>query len=163
MSSVDVATGHGLFLDAVRGGRLRHGGKPELTAAARHATQRPLSGASTWQRRGSATDASPLLAATWALWALHRAPRPQQVFRELAVAERLDAIDVDPSTSDTHALAVNFDVAAARLGGVSRRTVERLAESGRLPTVDVGGCRRIAVADLAAFMDGLRGAACPDR
>ena len=78
LSTHDLAVAHGQFLDTLAAGRLKHGGQPELTAAVRHGTQRPLSGADAWQRRGTAVDVSPLAAATLAVWALlrrHALPR----------------------------------------------------------------------------------------
>lgn len=74
-STSDLAVAHGEFLDAASAGRLRHTGQPELDAAVRHGTQRPLAGAQTWNRRGVAVDVAPLTAATLALWALLHAPR----------------------------------------------------------------------------------------
>lgn len=70
LSTSDVVVAHGMFLDELAAGRLRHTGSPELTAAVRHAMQRPLGGAQTWQRRNLSVDASPLTAATWAVWAV---------------------------------------------------------------------------------------------
>jgi hypothetical protein len=48
-------------------GRLRHAGQPELDAAVRHGAQRPLGGATAWQRPGMPVDVSPLSAATLAV------------------------------------------------------------------------------------------------
>lgn len=42
--------------------------------------------------------------------------------------------------------------------GLSRTTVYELIGSGMLPAVKIGGCRRIRVADLRAFVGGLDGA-----
>lgn len=69
-STVDVVVAHGEFLDTLTAGRLRHAGQPELDAAVRHGTQRPLAGANTWSRRGAQVDTSPLDAATLATWGL---------------------------------------------------------------------------------------------
>jgi excisionase family DNA binding protein len=52
-------------------------------------------------------------------------------------------------------LAMSYDVAARRLS-VSERTVRRLVESGELPRIDIGGCKRIATEDLAAYVMGTR-------
>jgi hypothetical protein len=65
-----IAVAHGTFLDELAAGRLRHAGQPELDAAVRHGAQRPLGGATAWQRRGMPVDVSPLVAATLAVWAL---------------------------------------------------------------------------------------------
>ena len=51
-------------------------------------------------------------------------------------------------------LLLDFDGAGQRLG-VSARTVRRLVADGRLPAVDVGGCRRIRASDLADYVEGL--------
>ena len=80
LSTHDLACAHGEFLDTLTGGRLKHAGQPELTAAVRVGTQRPLAGADVWQRRGVGTDTSPLSAATIALWALQRSPALPRIF-----------------------------------------------------------------------------------
>lgn len=51
-------------------------------------------------------------------------------------------------------LCMSYDEAARRLS-VSRRTIERLTARCTLPTVTVGGCKRIRSADLDAFVEGL--------
>jgi hypothetical protein len=73
-STSDVAVAHGAFLDELAAGRLRHAGQPELDAAVRHGAQRPLGGATAWQRRGMPVDVSPLSAATLAVWGLIYGP-----------------------------------------------------------------------------------------
>jgi len=77
LSTSDVAVAHGELLDELAAGRLRHVADARLDAAVRHGTQRPLGGASAWDRRGAAVDVGPLTAATWAVWALRNAPPPQ--------------------------------------------------------------------------------------
>ena len=67
-STSDVAVATGQFLDGLAVGRLRHDGNEKLTAAVRHGTSRPLSGAVAWERRGHAVDVAPLVAATLGLW-----------------------------------------------------------------------------------------------
>lgn len=67
----DVAVAHGEFMDLITGGGLRHFGQTELTAAARAAQQRPLSGAQALDRRVG-VDQSPLTASEFAVWALQR-------------------------------------------------------------------------------------------
>ncbi len=52
-------------------------------------------------------------------------------------------------------LLVDLDEAAKRLS-VSRRMVQSLLHSGQLRGVKVGRCRRIALAELEAFVAGLR-------
>lgn len=80
LSTSDVVVAHGLFLDALTAGNLRHSGAPQLDAAVRHAMQRPMGGALAWQRRGLQVDPSPLTAATWAVWGLLGRPAPQAFF-----------------------------------------------------------------------------------
>lgn len=75
LTTHDVAVAHGEFLDEFAGGRIRHAGQPELTAAVRHGMERRLGGATAWQRRGAAVDVAPAMAAEWAVWGLlHSAP-----------------------------------------------------------------------------------------
>jgi hypothetical protein len=73
-STSHIAVAHGTFLDELAAGRLRHTGQPELGAAVRHGAQRPLGGATAWQRRGTPVDVSPLSAATLAVWGLLYGP-----------------------------------------------------------------------------------------
>lgn len=55
----------------------------------------------------------------------------------------------------TEALLVGLDE-AARMLALSRRTLQGLVYSGDLPSIKVGRSRRIAVADLEAFVNQLR-------
>jgi hypothetical protein len=73
-STRDIAVAHGLILDELAAGRLRHAGQPKLDAAVRHGAQRPLGGATAWARRGMPVDVSPLSAATLAVWGLLYGP-----------------------------------------------------------------------------------------
>jgi hypothetical protein len=66
--TADVSTAHGDFLDLVNDGMLAHLDQGPLTVAVRAAQQRPLSGAQAWERKVD-TDQSPLVAATFAVWA----------------------------------------------------------------------------------------------
>jgi hypothetical protein len=75
-SSSDVAESHGLFLDTLAAGRVRHQGQPQLTAAMRHLQQRRLGGAAAAERRGAVVDVAPAVAAELATWGLLCAPRP---------------------------------------------------------------------------------------
>lgn len=68
VSAGDHGRACGLFFDAVEQGTLRHLGTPELAAAVRGATQRPLGDAWAWSRRHSGVDIAPLVACTLALW-----------------------------------------------------------------------------------------------
>jgi excisionase family DNA binding protein len=54
----------------------------------------------------------------------------------------------------TEPLLVDADGAAERLG-IGRRSVERRAATGELPSVRIGASRRFRVADLAAYVDRL--------
>ena len=78
----DVVIAHGLFLDKLAAGELRHVSDPRLDAAVRYGVQRPLGGARAWERRGLPVDVAPLTAATLAAWALLNAPRfaPAEIF-----------------------------------------------------------------------------------
>jgi hypothetical protein len=69
-TSQDLAEAHGLFLDALAAGRIRHQGQPELTAAVRHIQQRRLGGASAPERRGALVDVAPAVAAELSVWAV---------------------------------------------------------------------------------------------
>lgn len=57
-------------------------------------------------------------------------------------------------------LLLTLDDAAHRLS-LSRRGVQGLIYQGALHSVKVGRCRRIAVADLEAFVNGLREEVAP--
>jgi hypothetical protein len=69
-NSGDIAEAHGLFLDELAAGRIRHLGQPELSSAMRHLEQRRLGGATAPERRGALVDVSPAVAAELACWAL---------------------------------------------------------------------------------------------
>jgi hypothetical protein len=82
-STSDIAVAHGLFIDELAAGRLGHAGQPELDAAVRHGIQRPLGGATAWQRRGIPVDISPLSAATLAAWGLLSGPAEYDVLESV--------------------------------------------------------------------------------
>lgn len=69
VSAKEHAQACGAFFDAVEQDTVRHLGTPELVAAVRGATQRPLGDAWAWSRKSSSVDISPLVACTLALWA----------------------------------------------------------------------------------------------
>jgi hypothetical protein len=73
-SSGDLAESHGLFLDSLDAGRIRHQRQQELTSAMRHLEQRRLGGASGPERRGSPVDVGPAVAAELAVWGILVAP-----------------------------------------------------------------------------------------
>jgi hypothetical protein len=66
----------GAFIDAVREGRIRHDGDPELAAAAAGALTRTTGDMVFFDRRRSPVDVAPVIAATLAAHAASR-PRPQ--------------------------------------------------------------------------------------
>ncbi len=78
-SAADQASACGLFYDAVTEKTARHLGQPELEAAVRGGTSRPLGDAWAWSRKSSSVDISPLVSATLALWGLSHAAKPPQV------------------------------------------------------------------------------------
>lgn len=55
---------------------------------------------------------------------------------------------------DGDVLLIDYANAAARLG-VSERTVRRLTSTGKLPVVEVAGCKRVRVTDLATYVEEL--------
>jgi excisionase family DNA binding protein len=67
--------------------------------------------------------------------------------------QRRPILDFEADPGDS--LAMTYEEAARKLA-VSSRTVRRLVASGELPRVEIGGCSRIATADLEAFAEGLR-------
>lgn len=69
VTGTEYARACGLLVDAVTDGRLRHLATPELSAAVRRATKRPLGESWAWSRKGSGVDITPLEAATLAFWA----------------------------------------------------------------------------------------------
>jgi hypothetical protein len=66
----DYTQACGGFLGLVEAERLRHGGQPELDMAVGSAAQRTYADMWVWNRRNSAVDSSPLIAATLAAWGL---------------------------------------------------------------------------------------------
>lgn len=55
----------------------------------------------------------------------------------------------------TDELLIGLGEAGRRLG-LSRRSIQGLIYAGSLPSVRIGRSRRIAVADLISYVDGLR-------
>lgn len=70
-SASDLAAACGQLVDAVKQGRVRHQGQPEMAVAVAGAKTRPLGDAWAWARRTATQDISPLVAATLARWAFH--------------------------------------------------------------------------------------------
>lgn len=68
VNSTEYAQACGLFFDAVEQGTVRHLGTPELVAAVKGATNRPLGEQWAWSRKNSTVDITPLVAATLAHW-----------------------------------------------------------------------------------------------
>jgi hypothetical protein len=73
ISAKEHAHACGLLFDGVEQQTVRHLGGAELRAAVRGAAQRPLGDAWAWSRKTSATDISPLVAVTLAVWGLETA------------------------------------------------------------------------------------------
>jgi hypothetical protein len=71
-TATEYAQACGLLVDHVDQHTIRHLGTPELAAAVRGVSTRPLGDAWAWSRRSSAVDVSPLVAVTLALWAAGR-------------------------------------------------------------------------------------------
>jgi hypothetical protein len=69
----DIARACGEFYDDVMHGAMTIGPDPALNDAAAGALQRTFADAWAWGRRASASDISPLCAATWAAWGLRHA------------------------------------------------------------------------------------------
>jgi hypothetical protein len=72
VKAADLPAACGLFFDLVESGGLRHIGQPDLTAALSAGRKNVDNGEGSWRwgRRKSASDITPLYAATVALWAL---------------------------------------------------------------------------------------------
>ena len=68
VNATEVGHGCSQFYDAVMDEWLFHPPQKPLTDALAGADQRPLGGQWAWDRKNSATDISPLVAATFALW-----------------------------------------------------------------------------------------------
>ena len=79
VNASEYAQACGLFFDAVEQGKVRHLGQPELTAALRAATTRPLGDRFAWDRKNSAADITPLVAATVAHWSAVTQSRPEPI------------------------------------------------------------------------------------
>src|SRR5262245_558700 len=69
LTAKELSQSCGLIFDAVEDEALRHLGQSELLASLRGAVKRPLGDSWAWDRKNSAIDISPLVAATVALWA----------------------------------------------------------------------------------------------
>lgn len=86
-----LAAASGQFVDACapRTAGLRHLAQPLLDAALAGATTRALGGAWTWDRRQVATDITPLVAVTLALWGHNEQGRPKtsSVFESRGMVE----------------------------------------------------------------------------
>ncbi len=79
-SARDVAQACGSFVDGLVRRSLTHTGQPELDAAVRGASRRPLGEAWAWSRKSSATDISPLVAVTLAAWGAQQRQAPEADF-----------------------------------------------------------------------------------
>lgn len=80
-TSADLAVSHGLFIDLLRSGRVRHQRQHTLTTALQHLEARRLGGAAGPERRsGAAVDVAPAISAMLATWGLEHVPRPPEPF-----------------------------------------------------------------------------------
>jgi hypothetical protein len=79
----EQASACGMLFDAVEQRTVRHLGTPELRAAIRSASTRPLGDSWAWARKKSSADISPLVSVTVALWATLAGKR-QSVYAERA-------------------------------------------------------------------------------
>lgn len=68
VSAPEYAQACGMFYDGVSEETMRHLDAPEMNAALRGATTRPLVDRWVWSRKNSSVDISPLVASTLALW-----------------------------------------------------------------------------------------------
>lgn len=64
----DMAIASGQFFDAVVERKLRHTDQPQVNVALSVARKRPLAGAWAWNRKDEASDITPVVAVTLALW-----------------------------------------------------------------------------------------------
>ena len=64
----DMAIACAKFFDAVHDGSLRHTDQPQVNMALSVARKRPLAGAWAWNRKSAASDITPIVAETLALW-----------------------------------------------------------------------------------------------
>jgi hypothetical protein len=72
MQARDVAQAFGMFFDGVAEGTVRHTRQPQVAAALAVARKRELAGGSAWSRKSSASDITPIVACTAALWGARR-------------------------------------------------------------------------------------------
>jgi len=66
----DLGAACGHMFESVRDGKVRHRSQPDLDLAAESASVKALSDQWVFDRTRSPVDVAPLVAATWALWAL---------------------------------------------------------------------------------------------
>jgi phage terminase large subunit-like protein len=64
----DMAAACGQFYDAVMEERVRHTDQPQVNVSLSSASKRPLGDAWAWNRKGDASDITPIVACTLALW-----------------------------------------------------------------------------------------------
>lgn len=70
MGTADVKAACGEFFDAVMNDTMRHTGQPQLAASLAGARKRPLGDRWAWNRKNAASDITPIVAATNAVWAV---------------------------------------------------------------------------------------------
>jgi hypothetical protein len=84
----EVSTAAGQFLESVLEQTLFHRGDPRLASAVESARQRPIGERWGWDRKSSTGDASPLIAASLALWGLRTFKPASQYVWLLTSGER---------------------------------------------------------------------------
>ena len=103
VSAKDHAQACGIFYDSVVDAKdLRHLGTPELAAALNGAKRRNLGDAWGWDRKSSAIDISPLVAATLALYGARKLKKGSRVinpYELLAQADKADAGEAIPDSA----------------------------------------------------------------
>jgi hypothetical protein len=72
--SRDMAAACGQFYDAVMQGAVRHTDQPQVNVALSVARKRALGDAWAWNRKSAASDITPVVAGTLALWGAHAQP-----------------------------------------------------------------------------------------
>lgn len=83
VSAKEHAQACGVLFDGVGQDTLRHLGTPELAAAIKGATRRPLGDAWAWSRKNSSVDISPLVACTLALWGCESGQPKKRAWRPM--------------------------------------------------------------------------------
>jgi hypothetical protein len=97
----EYAQACGSFFDMCDQDMLRHLGTPELAAAVKGASTRPLGDAWAWSRKGSEVDISPLVSCTLALRGKHRRRRIVGRWFRVVGTKRRVALHMKPGCGPT--------------------------------------------------------------